>query len=73
MRNVIFGSHTAAIGDMLPLTAKVDEMVWKTIYPKLSAIPIPRFSPIPPLTFLAESESPMSVRIKAANEVAMRL
>ena len=73
MRNVIFGSHTAAMGVILPLTAKVDEMVWNTMYPKLMAIPIPRFNPMPPLTFFAESERPISVSIKAANEEAMRL
>ena len=61
------------MGDMLPLTAKVDEMVWKTIYPKLSAMPIPRFRPIPPLDFFTEMDTPMSVRIKAANDEAMRL
>ena len=73
MRNVIFGSHTAAMGDMLPLTAKEDEMVWNTMYPKLSAIPIPRFSPMPPFAFLTDMANPMSVKIKAANDEAMRL
>ena len=72
-RNTMLGIHTATMGGIFPLMAKVAEMVWNTMYPKLKAMPIPRFSPMPPLTFLAESDTPMSVSMNAANEVAMRL
>ena len=71
IRNTILGIHTATTGGVFPFTAKVEDTVWKTMYPKLSAIPIPKFNPIPPLTFFAERATPMSVNINAANEVAV--
>ena len=47
-------------GGILPLMAKVADMVWNKMYEKLNASPIPKCSPIPPFTFREESESPMA-------------
>lgn len=68
----MFGIHTAMAGGILPLMAKVADMVWNKMYEKLNASPIPKCSPIPPFTFREESESPMAVRMKAANDIAIR-
>ena len=68
----IFGIQTAMTGGVLPLTANVDDMVWKRIYEKLKAKPIPRYSPIPPFTLREESDTPIIVRIKAAKDMAIR-
>ena len=68
----MFGIHTAMIGGMFPLTANVDDNFWNKIYEKLSASPIPKYNPMPPLTFRYESETPMAVRINAANDMAIR-
>ena len=62
----------ARAGGIFPLMAKVAEMVWNRMYEKLSPKPIPKWSPMPPLTFREESERPMAVRINAANDMAMR-
>ena len=70
--NTMFGIHTASIGGMLALMAKVAEMVWNMMYAKLSNNPAPSAIPIPFFRFLAESDNPMAVRIKAANEDAPR-
>ena len=67
------GIHTAMTGGMLPLTANVEAMVWKRMYEKLSPSPMPRCSPMPPLVFFDESDAPISVRMKEANDMAMRL
>ena len=40
-------------------------MVWNIMYAKLRSNPIPSEIPIPFLRFLAESDSPMAVRMKA--------
>ena len=69
----MLGIHTAMIGGTLPLTAKVDDTVWKRMYEKLRPRPTPRLSPIPPLVFLHERVSPMVVRMNAAKDMAMRL
>ena len=67
----IFGIQTANITGIC--SAKADETVWNIMYEKLSPRPIPSDIPIPPLRFLDESEAPIIVRIKAANDIAMRL
>ena len=66
----ILGIQAATIGLTYPLMAKVDVMVINKMYEKLSAKPIPMFKPIPPFTFLDESDAPMAVRMKAAMMVA---
>ena len=71
--NNIFGIHTASIAGQPALVAKVADIVWKRIYEKLSASPIPNDSPIPPLRFCAEMEAPISVSMNAAKGVAKRL
>ena len=58
---------------MPALIAKVALMVCKRIYENDRARPMPRESPMPPLRLRAEREAPIKVRIKDANEVAMRL
>lgn len=67
MRNMMLGNQTARKGDMTPLTEKEDDMVENRMYKALSANPIPKCKPIPPFTFLEESETPIKVMIKAAS------
>ena len=69
----ILGNHTAMTTGVFPLSANVDDMVWKRMYEKLSPKPIPSDNPMPPFVFFDESEAPMSVRMKAANDIAIRL
>lgn len=69
----MLGNHAANIGGKPALMANVAEMVWKRIYPNDSANPMPRYTPMPPFRFLAESEAPMMVRMKDANDEAIRL
>ena len=69
----IFGNHTANIDGILPLIENVDDTDWNKMYEKLRPNPIPRFNPIPPLTFLDDSETPIAVRMNAANDAAIRL
>ena len=38
----ILGIHTAIIGGVFPLTAKVADTVWNKMYEKLSANPTPK-------------------------------
>ena len=68
----MLGIQTAMNGGVFPLTAKVDDIVWNNIYEKLSANPIPKQSPIPPFTLRAERETPITVRINAAKDMAIR-
>ena len=68
----ILGIHTATIGGVLPFTAKVADTVWNKMYEKLKAKPIPRYNPIPPFTLRADNETPITVKIKAANDIAIR-
>lgn len=68
-----FGIHTATTGGTFPLTAKVEVIVWKRIYEKLSASPIPKCSPIPPLVFLDDRDKPITVRMNDAKDMAIRL
>ena len=67
----MFGSQ--AESTMGIWSAKADEILWNTMYEKLSARPIPNDNPIPPFAFLEESETPMTVRRNAAKDIAMRL
>lgn len=67
------GIQTAIMAGQPAFVAKVAEIVWKSMYEKLSAKPIPRESPMPPFRFCADIEAPMRVRIKAAKGVAKRL
>ena len=70
---MILGIHAASIGGVLAPTAKADDTVCNRMYVKLRANPMPRYSPMPPLRFLDESERPMVVRMNEANDVAIRL
>ena len=49
------------------------EAIVNNIYNALRAIPIPICSPIPPRIFFDDSDTPISIRIKAANGLANRL
>ena len=69
----MFGIHAANIGGKPALMANVAEMVWNKMYPNDSAKPMPRYTPIPPFRFLAESDAPMMVSMNDANEEAIRL
>ena len=73
MLNTMFGSHTDSTMFMLPLTANVVERVRNSIYTKLRTSPKPMFTPIPPRVLRDESDTPMSVKMKAANGEACRL
>ena len=70
---MMFGVHAANGGGMLACTAKADETVWSMMYAKLRANPTPRYIPIPPFLFLADSDAPMMVRMNDANDRAIRL
>ena len=71
--NIILGIHAASIGGVSAFMAKVADTVCNNIYAKLNAKPIPKYIPMPPFRFLDDSETPIVVRIKDANEVAIRL
>ena len=60
-------------GGTLPFTANVEAIVWNKMYEKLNPKPIPKCNPIPPFVFLEDKDTPISVRIKEANDMAMRL
>lgn len=62
----ILGIHMAMNGDVAPLTAKVDVIVEKKMYEKLSKSPRPMFIPMPPLVLRDDSDMPIAVRMKAA-------
>jgi hypothetical protein len=47
-------------------------MVWKRIYEKLKAKPIPKYNPIPPFTLREDNETPIIVKINAAKDIAIR-
>ena len=69
----MFGIHAASIGGAPAFIAKEDEMVCNMIYTKLRTNPSPKYIPIPPFLFLEDKEAPIIVRIKEANDVAIRL
>ena len=71
--NIKLGIHAANNAGIPALMAKVELIVCKRMYENDNARPIPSESPMPPFLFLAEREAPMMVRIKEANDVAMRL
>ena len=66
-----FGNQTANATGMC--SAKADDMVWNRMYEKLSPRPIPNDNPIPPFRFLDDSETPMTVIMNDANDIAIRL
>ena len=68
-----FGNQTAAKADIVPLTENEVDMVVNKTYNELKANPTPKCSPIPPRTFLEDSDTPINVIIKAANGIAYRL
>jgi hypothetical protein len=61
------GIQTDSNGGKLPPTANMVENRIKRIKLKLSAKPNPMCSPIPPLIFREESETPISVSMNVAN------
>ena len=67
----MLGSHMASATGIC--SANAEDIVWKSMYEKLSPRPIPSESPMPPFFFLEESETPMTVRMNDANDMAMRL
>ena len=69
----MLGIHAANIGGVSALMANVAETVWSIMYPKLSARPIPKYNPMPPFRLRDDRETPIVVRIKEANEEAIRL
>ena len=73
MANMMFGIHAAMTDGMLPLMENDVLNLEKSTYAALSAMPMPRFAPVPPRTFLAESDTPMSVRMNAANGLEKRV
>ena len=70
---IMLGIHAASIGGVSALMANVELTVCSMMYAKLSARPIPRYSPIPPFRLRDESDRPMVVRINDAKDIAMRL
>lgn len=69
----MLGTHAESKGGHPALTANVDEIVSNKIYEKLNANPIPKDSPIPPLRFWHDSDTPITVSINAAKGAAIRL
>jgi hypothetical protein len=63
----IFGNHTASNAGKFPNVARTVKTCIKRIYMKVSASPNPRLNPMPPLTFLLETATPIKVRIMVAN------
>jgi hypothetical protein len=61
------------MGGKLAFIANVDDTVCNMIYPKLKAMPIPRYNPIPPFLFRDDSDNPIVVRMKEANDDAILL
>jgi hypothetical protein len=72
-RNKKLGIHTAKKGVMAPLTENEVDKVENMMYKELNARPIPKCSPMPPLTFREANETPINVIIKAANGMEKRL
>ena len=68
----MLGIHMASMGPRFPLRENWDANCMNRIYEKLRASPIPIFMPIPPLTFRDDSETPISVRMKAEKTLAIR-
>ena len=60
-------------GGTLPFTANVEAIVWNRIYEKLNPKPMPKCNPMPPFVFFEERDTPISVRINEAKDMAMRL
>src|SRR5690606_21531160 len=72
IKKVTLGISTAKIGGNPPLRANIVENWLKTKYTKLRPIPIPRLRPIPPLTFLEDSATPIKVKINAEKGLIQR-
>lgn len=72
-RNTKLGNHTAIKGLRIPLTENVVDIVENSIYNELSASPIPKCNPMPPLTLRDDNETPIKVIIKAAKGIEKRL
>ncbi len=70
---IILGIHIASIGPRFPLSENCDANWRKRIYEKLNPRPIPIFIPIPPLIFLDDKVTPISVSTKTAKGFANRL
>ena len=69
----MLGNHAAKKGDIEPFTANDVDIVENKTYMALSAKPIPRCTPMPPFRFFADKNTPIKVKINAANEEAYRL
>lgn len=69
----MLGVHSAQNADIVPATANVDDMDWNRIYPKLNPKPIPKYSPIPPLTLRLDNDTPIIVNMNDAKAIAYRL
>ena len=69
----MLGIHAAMMAGIPAFMAKVAHIVCRRIYEKLSASPMPRYIPMPPLRFRALRLAPMMVRINEAKQEAMRL
>ena len=73
IENTMLGSHTANNTGIFPLIANILDIVVNKIYMALNAKPIPNCNPIPPFIFFEDSDTPIIIRIIAANGFAYRL
>lgn len=73
IKNSILGNQTANNGFILPFIANVLESVENRIKRALNARPIPILIPIPPRTFLDDSDTPINIKISEAKGVEKRL
>ena len=61
----MLGNHTANSGEKEDFSAMVPNILSKKTKANAMAIPMARLVPIPPLRFIAETETAIIVRIKA--------
>lgn len=67
------GIHAARAGGAPAFMANVALMVCSMMYMKLSARPMPRYMPMPPLRLREDRETPIMVRMNEAKDEAIRL
>lgn len=61
----MLGNHTANSGEKVDFSANTPNILSKNTKEKATAIPMAKLAPIPPLRFIAETETAMIVNIKA--------
>ena len=73
IENTILGNQAANRAEALPLIENELLKVEKSTYDALKASPIPKLTPVPPLTLREDSDTPIRVKINAAKGIENRL